>query len=64
MVLNLHYETALVKLDPSSLKLLYHIVWHGLGLYVLENELHRRAVRETTILLVESEVRGVQMYYE
>lgn len=64
MVLNLHYETALIEFDISSLKLLYHIVRHGLSLYMLEYELHRGAVREAPILLIESEMRRVQMYDE
>lgn len=64
MVLNLHYETTFVESDPSSLKLLYHIVRHGLRFQVLENEFRPRAVREATILLVKPEMLRVQMYDE
>ena len=64
MVMHLYDETPLIKRHPPLGKVFEHIVGDRTSPEVLEKYAHRRLVLEHALLLIETEVRRVQVDYE
>lgn len=52
-----YHPITFVESDAVAVELLNHIMWYCLRFQMLQEDLHIVTVRETAILLIESEIR-------
>lgn len=64
MVVHVHYQAPVVEGDVALEQFVQHLVGNCLLLEVLQEDAHRGRVAEVTILLLETEVRRVQVHDE
>lgn len=57
-------RVTLVKSYAGPEQFLQHVMGNGPGSDMFDDDFHLRVVREAAILLIESEMSGMKMYYE
>jgi hypothetical protein len=62
VIVDLHDEASLVEWNTPLAKIFQHVVGHGARFQVFQKQAHWGLVWEHALLLIKSEVGGVQVY--